>query len=62
MTMIDRDDATADVTARESTTLEDTAMTGLSVWMLVAVHLDGRAHIRDLFDSFSRGGPSTSSR
>jgi hypothetical protein len=62
VTMIDRDDATADVTARESTTLKDTATADLSAWMLVAVHLDGWAHFRDLPDSFSRGGPLAGSR
>jgi hypothetical protein len=60
--MIDRDDATADVTARESTTPKDAAMAGPSVWMLVAVHLDGWMQFRDLPNSFSRGGPSASSR
>lgn len=57
MTMIDRDDPTADVTARESTTPKDAAMAGLNVWMLVAVHLDRWMHFRDLPNSFSRGGP-----
>jgi hypothetical protein len=62
MTMIDGDDATADVTVGESATREDTAMAGLSVSMLVAVHLDGRAHFRDLPDSIARGGASAGSR
>jgi hypothetical protein len=57
VTMIDRDDPTADVTARESTTPKDAAMAGLNVWMLVAVHLDRWMHFRDLPNSFSRGGP-----
>ncbi|WP_157225135.1 hypothetical protein [Nocardia thailandica] len=36
----------------DSTTGEDLAMAATSVWIVVSVHLDGRAHYLDLPDSF----------
>lgn len=37
---------------RDSTRLEDVGMAAASVWIVVAVHLDGRAHFLQLPDSF----------
>ena len=38
--------------AAGSTGVEDAAMAAVSVWIVVAVHLDGRAHFLELPDSF----------
>ena len=37
---------------RASTEAEDAAAAAVSVWIVVAIHLDGRAHVRELPDSF----------
>jgi len=41
-----------DAMRRSSTRAEDLLMAAISVWIVVAVHLDGRAHFLELPDSF----------